>query len=439
MELAGKRVVVVGMARSGVAALRLLRQKGAVVRAVDEKPMGEVDGVTVEFQTDAAFRDAELVVISPGVPADLDVLAPVRARGVPIIGELELAAPFLKGKTIGITGSNGKTTTTALVGHILQQSGIASQVGGNIGTPPASMVECSRPEQWNVLELSSFQLETIQSFHANVGVCLNVTPDHLDRHHTFESYAAAKRRLFETQSPAEFAVLNADDPTCVAFAGHTKAQVLWFSLERRVTRGAWLDDDELRLDGEPFMPARDIPLRGRHNIENTLAASIAAHLAGASLPRIAGAVRSFPGVEHRLEFVREIGGVSYYNDSKATNVDATLKAIDAFPGGLWIILGGKDKDSDYTVLRGPLHAKAKAALLIGAAAHKIASQLGDRAVPIFDCGTLAAAIEQAYRAAEPGETVLLAPACASFDQFDNYEHRGRVFKELVHALGEGTR
>jgi len=439
LKLEGKRVVVVGMARSGVAALRLLRQHRAEVRAVDEKPMGQVDGVTVELQTEAAFRDAELVVISPGVPADLDLLRSVRARGVPVIGELELAAPFLQGKALGITGSNGKTTTTALAGHILQHSGIACQVGGNIGTPPASMVGASRPEQWNVLELSSFQLETIRAFHSAIGVCLNVTSDHLDRHHTFESYAAAKRRLFETQNAAEFAVLNADDPTCVAFARHTDAQVLWFSLEQRISRGAWLDDGQLRLDGEPLMEAREIPLRGRHNIENTLAASIAARLAGSTLPEIAGAVRSFPGVEHRLEFVREIDGVAYYNDSKATNVDATLKAIDAFSGGLWIILGGKDKDSDYTVLREPLHAKARAALLIGAAARKIAAQLDEDSVPLFDCGTLAAAVEQAYRSASPGDTVLLAPACASFDQFDNFEHRGRVFKELVNALKEGTR
>ena len=439
MELGGKKVVVVGMARSGVAALRLLREKGASVRAVDEKPMGEMSGVTVEPQTEAAFRDADLVVISPGVPADLDLLNGVRARGVPVIGELELAAPFLQGHTIGITGSNGKTTTTALTGHILEQSGIACQVGGNIGKPPASMVETSRPDQWNVLELSSFQLETIATFRAHVAVCLNVTPDHLDRHHTFDNYAAAKRRVFETQQAGDFAVLNADDPTCVAYAACARGQLHWFSLDRSVAPGAWLDNGTIRMDGERLLEAREIPLRGRHNVENTLAASIAARLAGAGLPQIAAAIRTFPGVEHRLEFVREIGGVAYYNDSKATNVDATLKAIDAFPGGLWIILGGKDKGSDYTVLREPLRAKARAALLIGAAAPKIAAQLGEDAGPLLQCGTLAAALEEAHRSAEPGYTVLLAPACASFDQFENFEQRGRVFKELVGKLAEGNR
>ena len=438
MDLAGRKVVVLGMARSGIAAVRLLLEQGARVRPVDEKPMAEVLGLRVEPQTAEAFRDADLVVISPGVPADLDLLAPVRARGVSVIGDLELAAPFLQGPSIGITGSNGKTTTTALTGHILGESGIACQVGGNIGTPPASMIAASRPDQWNVLELSSFQLETSSTFRARVGVCLNVTPDHLDRHHTFENYAAAKGRLFEMQQPGSYAVLNADDATCSGYAARTQGQVVWFSLERAVSPGAWLENGEIHYDGERVMAAAEIPLRGRHNIENTLAAALAARLAGASLPQIAAAVRTFPGVEHRLEFSGEIDGVAYYNDSKATNVDATLKAIDAFPGGLWIILGGKDKNSDYTVLRQPLHAKARAALLIGAAAQKIAAQLGD-AAPVLQCGTLAAAVEEAYHNAQPGDTVLLAPACASFDQFENFEHRGRVFKELVRALAEGAR
>ena len=438
MKLDGLRVVVVGMARSGEAAVRLLLGEGARVRAVDEKPMEAVLGIIVESQNEAAFRDAELVVISPGVPADLDLLEPVRARGVPVIGELELAAPFLRGKTIGITGSNGKTTTTALTGHILRESGIACQVGGNIGTPPAAMLDTSRDDKWNVLELSSFQLETIQTFRADVGVCLNVTPDHLDRHHTFENYAAAKGRLFETQRAEDFAVLNADDPTCVAYAAHAHGHVLWFSLERAVSPGACLAHEKLRMDGELLLRTTEIPLRGRHNVENTMAAAVAAHLAGASLAQIAAAVRTFPGVEHRLEMVREIDGVAYYNDSKATNVDATLKAIDAFPGGLWVILGGKDKGSDYTVLREPLRAKARAALLIGAAARKIAAHLGQDSAPVMECGTLAAAVEEAHRSAEPGDTVLLAPACASFDQFENFEHRGRVFKELVNALAGRT-
>ncbi|HEX5227289.1 MAG TPA: UDP-N-acetylmuramoyl-L-alanine--D-glutamate ligase, partial [Bryobacteraceae bacterium] len=366
-KLEGTRVVVVGMGLSGVAAIRLLRQKGAIVRAVDEKPKEKVEGVEVEPQTDAAFRDAELVVISPGVPADLDLLAPVRARGVAVIGELELAAPYLQGPTIGITGTNGKTTTTALTGHILRESGIACQVGGNIGTAPAEMVATSRADQWNVLELSSFQLETIETFRAQIAVCLNVTQNHLDRHHTFENYANAKARLFETQQPEDLGVLNADDAVTEGFAWRTPAKIAWFSGTHQAA-GAWLDGETIRLNDSALLDVRDLQLRGRHNYDNVMAAALIAQRAGASLDQIARAARTFAPVEHRMEFVREIAGVAYYNDSKATSVDATLKAIDAFPGGLWVILGGKDKGSDYTVLREPLRAKARAALLIGAAA-----------------------------------------------------------------------
>jgi UDP-N-acetylmuramoylalanine--D-glutamate ligase len=437
MKLDGAHVVVVGMARSGVAALRLLKEKGAVVRAVDEKPMGEVLGVTVEPQAEAAFEGADLVVISPGVPADLDLLRTVRQRGVPVIGELELAAPYLKGRNIGVTGTNGKTTTTALIGHILRESGIACQVGGNIGTPPASLIETSRSEQWNVLELSSFQLETIQTFHAGIAVCLNITQNHLDRHHTFEGYTNAKARLFETQRSGDLAVLNADDLVTVGFAQRTQARTVWFSGTHAVS-GAWLERDAILLDGEPLLNVGQLRLRGRHNYENVMAAALIAREAGAQPAQIAQAAATFAPVEHRLELVREINGVAYYNDSKATSVDATLKAIDAFPGGLWIILGGKDKGSDYTVLREPMRKKARAALLIGAAARKIASQLGEGTALLVQCGTLAAAVEEAFRSAEPGDTVLLAPACASFDQFENFEQRGRVFKELVHTLAEGA-
>jgi len=433
-KLDGVRVVVVGMGLSGVAAVRLLRQKGAIVRAVDEKPMGELEGVTIEPQTEAAFRDAELVVISPGVPADLALLAFARARGVPVIGELELAAPYLEGRIIGITGTNGKTTTTALTGHILRESGIACQVGGNIGAAPAGMVETSRPDQWNVLELSSFQLETIQTFRAHIAACLNVTQNHLDRHHSFENYADAKARLFETQSPEDLAVLNADDPVTEAFAKRTRAKTVWFSSTRTIA-GAWLEGDTIHMDSSPLLDVRALLLRGRHNYENVMAAALIAESAGASREQIARSASTFAPVEHRLEFVRARAGIGYYNDSKATSVDATLKAIGAFAGGLWLILGGKDKDSDYTVLREPLRAKARAALLIGAAAPKIAKHLGD-AVPIIQCGTLAAAVDRASRSAAPGDTVLLAPACSSFDQFESFEHRGRVFKDLVNALAE---
>jgi UDP-N-acetylmuramoylalanine--D-glutamate ligase len=442
VDLCGAPVVVLGLARSGVAAIQLLHQHGAHITASDAKPLdllpearALVAAGIAQYQPQSSLLPTahQLLVISPGVPVDAPPVTAARAAGIPVIGELELASYFLLGPILAITGSNGKTTTTALTGHILRVAGIPNQVGGNIGTPPAAMVASSRPNQWNVLEVSSFQLETIHHFRASIGVCLNLTPDHLDRHYTMENYEAAKRRLFETQSSDCFAVLNADDAACLRYAAHTPARPLWFSVSRPVTPGLWLDGEQILFDNEPLLSRSDIPLRGLHNVENVLAAAGAARLAGASPAAIRDAVASFPGVEHRLEFVRRCRGVDYFNDSKATNVDATLKALDAFHHGLWVILGGKDKGSDYSPLAAPLRRKAKAALLIGAAAPKIAAALAS-SVPLIHAGELSAAVHYAAAHASPGDTVLLAPACASFDQFDNFEHRGRVFKQLVAAL-----
>jgi len=442
MDLANKRALVVGLKKSGIAAVKLLLEHGAQVRATDLKPLEDLpqartvlESLRVPFalQTPEVFEAADLIVLSPDVPADLPPLEAGRARGVDVIGEVELAAPFLKGRTIGITGSNGKTTTTSLTGHILREAGLPVQVGGNIGAAVCGMVATSREDGWNVLELSSFQLETIREFRAHIGVCLNVTQNHLDRHRTFERYAAAKGRLFETQQPGDFAVLNADDPVCRGYAERTPAVAQWFSSRQNVKSGASLCGNQLILLRKPLMNAGEVPIRGRHNIENVLAASLAASRAGVSHRAIADAVRKFRAVEHRLEFVRNLGGIDFYNDSKATSVDATLKALDAFGSGIWLILGGKDKGLDYSALREPLAAKARAVLLIGAAAEKIGRAL-DGAVPLIQAGTLEAAIWHGYRNGAPGDTVLLAPACASFDQFRSFEHRGEVFKEIVNAL-----
>jgi len=412
--------------------------------APEEQQQFHALGVPVVLQTAENVadrgREPDLIVISPAVPYDLPILAEARNRGISVIGEVELASYFLKGPVIGITGANGKTTTTALVGHLLQECGIPCQVGGNIGTAVTSLIETSADDRWNVLELSSFQLESIERFRARIGACLNVTPDHLDRHHTFENYAAAKERLFETQQADDFAVLNYEDSTCRDYSSRAKAKVRWFSSSRRVSCGVWLKDDEIWLDERPFMTRGQIRMRGLHNVENVMAATLVAHLAGAKLDELGSAVESFPGVEHRIEFVRSLDGVDYYNDSKATNVDATLKAVSAFPRGLWIILGGKDKGSDYRPLREPLEQQAKGALLIGApppypyAAAPLIAKTLDGALPVIDCGTLANAVQHARRHALPGDVVLLAPACASFDQFKNFEERGRVFKQLVAEL-----
>ncbi len=449
MDLGGKSVVVIGTKRSGRAAVELLVKQGAQVWAFDTQPLGPEDrkgfdalGVPVLLQTAENLEAArpDLIVLSPAVPYDIPMLVDAQERGTPVIGEVELASYFLKGPIIGITGSNGKTTTTALTGHLLASCGLAAQVGGNIGTAVTAMIDSSKDDRWNVLELSSFQLETVTHFRARIAVCLNVTPDHLDRHHTFEQYSAAKAHLFETQKPGDLAVLNWDDATCRDFAKRTPAEVNWFSITGPAPSGMHLRGDEIFWNGRPFLRRSQIPLRGLHNVENVMAASSVAHLAGVSLDALAAAVQTFPGVEHRIEFVRSLHGVDYFNDSKATNVDATLKAIEAFEGGIWLILGGKDKGSDYRPLRKLLKAKAKGVLLIGApppypyaAAPLIRSAL-DGAVPLFDCGTLAGALHHAREHSSPGDTVLLAPACASFDQFANFEERGRAFKQLVAEL-----
>ncbi len=425
MTLTGRKVLVVGMQKSGLASVEFLKERGAIVTATDVQPQ-QVPDVPFFLQGDAPFLQSDLIVVSPGVPSDIEPLRDARAKGIRVIGEVELAAPFLLGKTLGITGSNGKTTTTAMVGHILEEAGIPVQVGGNIGTPVTAMVAASRQDQWNVLELSSFQLETIRTFRANIAVALNVTQNHLDRHHTFEAYSFAKGNLFRTQQSQDFAVLNQDDPVCRSFAALSRSNKVWFG-------DAFLKGDEIFVGEEPLMKAADLPIRGSHNIQNTMAAANAARLAGVDLPVVAEAVKTFQAVEHRLEFVAKVSGVDFYNDSKATSVDATQKALESFTGNLWVIMGGKDKGSDYTVLAKLLKAKAHGVMLIGAATPIIRGQLSGE-VPLTDCETLETAVAEAYRRAKPGDTVLLAPACASFDQFRSYEHRGEVFKTLVRQI-----
>jgi UDP-N-acetylmuramoylalanine--D-glutamate ligase len=444
MELKNKRVLVVGLARTGVATALFCAARGARVTATEsrtEAQIGEVvgklraTGVALELggHVDRTFVQQDLIVPSPGVPADFPHLVAAREAGMKIWSEVELAYRFLQGSLVGITGSNGKTTTTALIEHILRGAGLPTMLAGNIGTPLISVVDQTKKNTVTVVELSSFQLELIDTFRPNVGLFLNLTPDHLDRHHTLKAYGDAKARIFENQTTDDAAILNADDAASAAYSP-SKPQLYWFSRKQRVAQGAYLSGEEvvLRIDGEDHKVMRrgEIPLAGAHNLENVLAAAIATKLAGAAIPAIAAGVRSFAGVEHRLEFVADINGVRYYNDSKATNVDATLKALDAFPGRILIILGGKDKGSDYTVLQQPLRDKAVLALLIGAAAEKIEGQIAG-SVAVERAQTLDRAVEIASRTAHSGDVVLLAPASASFDQFENYEQRGRVFKELV--------
>ena len=447
MELNGKRTLVVGLGKSGVASALFMKAHGARVTVSDTKSGDELrneipvlldNGITVETggHGDRTFRGQDLIVVSPGVPVDAPPLVQARSLGETVIGEIELAAQFLPGPIVAITGSNGKTTTTTLAGEIMAAAGLPTLVGGNIGTPAISLAERAKPETVIVLEISSFQLETIQTFRPKVAVVLNVTPDHLDRHRTFEIYADAKARIFENQQGSDFAVLNADDPTCVAMGSRTKAQVFWFSRQKEVEQGAWVRDGNIvfrdAAGQREILQVSEIPLKGAHNLENVLAAVCAGLLMGCSPEKIRQAVHDFKAVEHRLEFTSTINGVDYYNDSKATNVDATIKALESFPANIHLILGGKDKGSDYTVLNDLIRQRVKRIYTIGAAAAKIESQV--KGAEVVHAETLENAIRKAHAIAKPGDIVLLAPACASFDQFKSYEHRGRLFKEIVGNL-----
>ncbi len=448
MDLKNKRVLVVGLGKSGVASALFLQDRGARVTVSDAKTEDELrgeipqlldKGIAVESggHGERTFRGQDLIVVSPGVPVDTPQLAQARTQGVPVIGEIELASRFLKGHIVAITGSNGKTTTTTLAGEIIAWGGYESLVGGNIGTPAISFVPEATDDTYIVLEVSSFQLETIDTFHAEIAVILNITPDHLDRHHTFEAYVAAKSRIFENQTAGDFAVLNADDPTCVKLGPVSEAQKFWFSRKKEVDQGAFVRDGKIfwRAEGNDveIMPVSEIGLKGAHNLENVLAAVCVGALVRCEPHRIRKAVQEFKAVEHRLEYVATINGVDFYNDSKATNVDATIKALESFAGNIHVILGGKDKGSDYSALNDLLRQRVKRVYTIGAAAQKIESQIAG-AAEIIHAETLETAVRRAAAAAKQGDIVLLAPACASFDQFENYEHRGRVFKDVVHSL-----
>jgi UDP-N-acetylmuramoylalanine--D-glutamate ligase len=450
LDLKGKKVLVVGLGKSGLAAALFLRRRGALVTVSDtrsaealskEIPTLLEEGVMVEAGGHGllTFRRQDLIVVSPGVPLDTPELVQVKSFGLPVIGELELAARFLKGRTIAVTGSNGKTTTTTLLGEILAAGGLPTLVGGNIGLPVVALIDQSTDESWSVIEVSSFQLETTDEFHPTIAVILNITPDHLDRHGSFENYCAAKERVFARQTAGDWLVLNADNAPCVAAASRAAAKVYWFSAEHPVPQGAWLEDGFVVYRSaadapiEKIMPLSGIPLKGAHNFENVLAAVVAARLTAVPAEAIRGAVENFKAVEHRLEYVATRNGVKFYNDSKATNVDATAKAVAAFPSGIHLILGGKDKGSPYTVLAPLLRERVRAIYTIGAAAAKIESQLRG-VVPIHSSKTLDAAVAAAASAAHSGDVVLLAPACSSYDQFENYEQRGHAFKQLVQEL-----
>ncbi len=438
-------MLVVGLGASGKAAARFAAERGAQVTATDRRSLSELREAAEEMgklnvrlelggHPPKLFFEQDLIVPSPGVPWHLPELDAARRNGTAIAGELEIATGALKGPVIGVTGTNGKTTTTSLIGHIIETAGLPVATGGNLGTPVLAMVDSSSDEQWNVLELSSFQLEAATTFPVHIAVVLNVTPDHLDRHGTLEAYAEAKGKIFQAQTARDYAVLHVDDPVCRAFAMQTAGFVHWFSRTRRHEPGTWVENGWIVLNGQPIA-ALPSHIPGRHNLENALAAVTASSLAGVGPEAMAKGLQTFRTAEHRLEFVADINGVAYYNDSKATNVDAAIKAVESFDRGLWVILGGSDKGLEYAALKKPLRDRTRGVLLIGESAPKIKREL-NRAAPLVQAGTLFEAIQYAHRHAESGDTVLLSPACASFDQFRNYGERGRRFKEIVRELRE---
>jgi len=447
-----KKVLIIGAARSGIAAAKFLLDQGATVALNDQKPLDQWSpeasalkelgvGLLPGDPPGWLLDQIELVVVSPGVPANIIPIRYAERAGAEVIGEIELAGRYLKGRVVAITGSNGKTTTTSLIGELLRDAGLPHvQVGGNIGKALISMVDDSRDDGWTVVELSSFQLETIKTFRPSIAIVLNVTPNHMDRYETFNDYAAAKHRIFMNQTEDDVAVLNADDETVSSWASGLRAKVMWFSVRRELENGVFLRGDELVYGDQVLLRVNDLKLRGLHNVENVAAAFAAGIAAGASVESMAATAKQFHPVEHRLEFVAEVGGVRFYNDSKATSVDATVKALEAFAqdaGKIILILGGRGKKAPYEPLASLVKSKVRKLVLIGEDAETIANELGEFA-PSERATDMNDAVSRSFKTAELGDVVLLAPACASFDMFESFEHRGKVFKAEVEELKESS-
>ena len=451
MNVAGKKVLVLGAGRSGVASAKFLLARGATVALNDAQPFEKWNAEALALKEQGVgclagelpgwlLDQLDLVVISPGVPTKTIPVRYAERAGAEVIGEVELASRYLKGRIVAITGSNGKTTTTTLIGKLLADAGLPTQVGGNIGTPLISMVEGSSEDTWTVVEMSSFQLETIKEFHPTVAVALNVTPNHLDRYESFTDYAAAKHRIFMNQQPGDIAILNADDEIVSSWKNGLRAHVTNFSVSTELSEGLFLRGSEIvcRTPGaeKVLVDSRELKLRGRHNVENVLAALAAGLACGAAPASMRDTVMNFQAVEHRLEFVTEIKGVKFYNDSKATSVDATVKALEAFNdeiGKIVLIMGGRGKKAPYAPLASLVRERVRKLILVGEDAETIQRELGE-----FAASERAVDMQQAvkfsFEAAQAGDIVLLAPACASFDMFESFEHRGRVFKEEVKCL-----
>jgi UDP-N-acetylmuramoylalanine--D-glutamate ligase len=439
-------VVVVGAGRSGIAAAELLASKGASVTLVDHVAIPAADqarlqqmGIRVEHGTHESrqFDRADLIVLSPGVPPRQPVFETARERGVTIIGEIELASRWLTGRVIAITGTKGKSTTTTLAARMLAHAGFSVTAGGNLGTPLSEQVASSTRAALHVVEVSSFQLETIDTFRPWIAVLLNLSPDHLDRHASFDEYARAKSRIFENQRTEDWAVVNADDPAALAIARNGRARRFDFAVTASPAEGVTVQDGQVaRRAGhtyESLFPVSAVELRGRHLLADVVAASAVSVLAGAPPAAMRAALQGFTGLEHALERVLDIGGVTFVNDSKATNVLSARQSIESFDRGVVAILGGRYKGGDFADLRVSLAQRGDGVVAIGEAATQVTDALSG-IVPIERATTMAEAVRRAYALARPGGTVVLAPACSSFDMFADYAARGRSFKDEVHRL-----
>jgi UDP-N-acetylmuramoylalanine--D-glutamate ligase len=448
MELENRKVLVVGMGKTGEVVADFLLRRGAKVKISEKKAAFELGdklrpwterGVMIEADGHrlSTFLEADLIVPSPGVPP-LPELSAARKQGVPVISEIELAFRFLRGTLIGVTGTNGKSTTTALVGKILKDQGFKAYVAGNIGTPLLAFADKSRDDHIYVTEISSFQLEYIDTFHVPLSLFLNISENHLDWHGTFESYIASKKKLVTAQKEGDRTILNRDDALVWGMSSGVKSSVYGFSRKRPLERGCFRRGDWIVLrdgDEKKIMPVSEIRLPGPHNQENVMAAAMTAHLLGVTPGRMREAIRNFPGLEHRLEHVLTLRGIEFVNDSKATTVDATLKALQSFDKPIILILGGKDKGADFTKLRRMVKSRVKKVVLVGAAKEKIKNALSGVA-PMEEAGSFAEVVPRAFASASRGDIVLLAPACASWDMFHNFEERGRAYKRDVRKLAQ---
>jgi UDP-N-acetylmuramoylalanine--D-glutamate ligase len=441
MDLRGKNIAVIGLAKTGLAAIDFLLTSGARVVATDAKPVSQLDGslqaARILPHDPGILKGVDLVIPSPGVPPTNPILMEAVRTGVPVWSEIELASRYLKPPMIAITGTNGKTTTTSLIGHILAKSGKKAFVGGNIGAPLIGYVGGPQDDDFAVVEVSSFQLQWIETFHPAVAILLNVTSDHLDYHGSFEAYRLAKEGLFANQSASDIAILNADDPGTEDLKRRLAAKTLTFSSTRAVIQGIYSDDCRLVYAPSPLemetYPIDMIKIPGRHNIENVMAALMAVRYCHCDPLDIIAAVETFPGISHRIEFVGEYGGLSFYDDSKGTNVDAVYRALDTFSKPVVLLMGGRDKDGDFKALLPILKKKVKRLVLFGEARDAIGSVIGG-IVGTDYCPTLQAGVENAVAAAMRGDVILLSPGCASFDEFRDYKARGQFFKDKVKAL-----